>query len=80
MVPVLLMVSAPVPEASSVAPLTPMVKRRSVVTVPPVYCSVPPLIIRFAAALVELPMLLTVPPSASVLTASVPPLMVVEPV
>jgi len=81
MAEVLLMVSAPVPEASSVAvPAVPIVKRRSVDTVAPVYCNVPPLIIRLAAALVELPMLLTTPPSARVLTASVPLLMVVVPV
>ena len=76
---VLLYVIAPKPEASSVAPLVPAVNCRSVVPVPPVYRSEPPLITRLAAALVEAPMPLATPPLASVATPSTPPLIVVIP-
>ena len=73
-------VSAPEPEASSVPPAGLMVKARSVESPVPVYWSVPPASTRLAAALVDFPMELLVPPLASVLTESVPPLIVVVPV
>ncbi len=59
--PVLVKSTAPLPEASSVPPLVPMVNKRSVLWAEPVYCSVPPLITRLAAALVEIPRPLAVP-------------------
>src|SRR5207244_684087 len=52
----------------------------SVEAVAPVYCNAPPLSTRFAAALVEAPMLLFTPPLASVFALSVPLLMVDVPV
>src|SRR5205823_12672357 len=57
-------VTAPVPEPSSVAPLGAMVNSRSVLDPLPVYLSVPPLISRLLAALLELPIGLAVPPLA----------------
>ena len=77
-------VKAPVPDASMVAPLAPMVNRRSVVSVwpdvPPVYCNVPLLITKLAAELVDCPIPLDVPPFARVATDKMPPLIVVAPV
>ena len=54
--------------------------RRSVLTAAPVYWSVPPLRMRLPAVLVEAPMLLLLPPSASEETLSVPAVIVVAPV
>lgn len=79
MLPVLVKLTAPDPEASIVPLLPPIEKRRSVLTVAPVYLKVPPSITRFVAALLEAPMLLLLPPAAKVLAESVPPLMVVPP-
>ena len=73
-------VSAPVPDESIVAPLVPIVNKRSVVTAAPVYLSVPPLMTKFVAALLDAPMLLLDPPLASVPTDKVPPEIVVIPV
>ena len=64
-----------------VDPPVPSVKLRSVDAVGPVICSVvPPASTRFAAALLDCPMLLGLPPFASVLTESTPPEIVVGPV
>ena len=68
------------PDASIVPPLLVMVNKRSVLTAAPVYLSMPPSNTRLAASLVEAPMLLLVPPAASVATDKVPPEMVVTPV
>jgi hypothetical protein len=76
----LLYVTAPVPDASSVPPLVPSVMLRFVLTVAPVYCSVPPLRMRLTALVVADPIPLAVPPAARLLVLSVPPLMVVLPV
>jgi len=66
---------------TSIAPVVPfeIVNPRSVVTLAPVYESVPPANTRFDVALLELPMLLLPPPLASVVTLSVPALIVVVP-
>src|ERR1700754_5082638 len=48
--PVLEKLTAPEPDASSVAPSVPTEKPRVVVAAAPVYWSVPPLIVRFEAA------------------------------
>jgi hypothetical protein len=56
-----------------------IVNPRSVVTLAPVYKSVPPSNTSFEVALLELPMLLLPPPLASVVTLSVPALIVVIP-
>ena len=56
------------------------VKLRSMETLAPVYCSVPPPSTRLAAALVDAPILLLEPPLARVPTLKVPALMVVAPV
>ena len=80
MAAVLLRVSAPEPEASSVAPLVPTVKPRLLLTAVPVYCSVPPLMTRLAAAFADWPMPLAAPPLASKLVLRTPPLIVVAPV
>jgi hypothetical protein len=77
---VLLNVTAPVPEASSVPPDAPSVKSRFVLAVAPVYCSVPPFIIKFTADEFADPIPLAVPPFASVLTLNVPAVIVVFPV
>ena len=53
---------------------------RFVATVPPVYCSVPPPSTRFAATLVDAPILLAAPPLASVFALNTPALIVVAPV
>ena len=89
------MVRAPVDEAAapltvrtvpevvtSIVPVAPslMVKLRSVLTLEPVYLSVPPLITKFEASLVDAPIELFEPPLARVPTLSVPPLIVVAPV
>ena len=79
MAAVLLNVIAPEPEASSDPLLVPSVNWRSVLAPVPVYCSVPPLITRFAAAFVDWPMPLATPPLASVAALSTPPLIVVMP-
>ena len=79
-VPALLKVNAPVPEASIVPLLLPMVNNRSVDTSPPVYFNVPPLITKLAASLVDAPMLLLDKPLAKVDTLKVPALIVVIPV
>ena len=73
-------VSAPVPDESIVAPLAPTVNKRSVVTAAPVYLSVPPLMTKFVAALLDAPMLLFDEPFARVATDKAPPEMVVTPV
>ena len=78
--PALPNVSAPVPDESMVAPLAPTVNNRSVVTAPPVYLNVPPLITKLVAALLDAPILLLEPPLASVLTDKVPAEIVVIPV
>ncbi len=78
--PVLVKFSAPVPDASSIPPFWVRVNNRSVLCPLPVYCNVPPSRTRLAAALLETPMLLLLPPSASVLTLKIPPLIVVPPV
>ena len=57
-----------------------MVNKRSIVTEPPVYLSVPPLITKFAASLVDCPMPLAVPPLANEDAERVPALIVVAPV
>ena len=80
MAAVLLRVRAPEPEASSVAPLVPVVKPRSLLAVEPVYCSVPPLMTRLAAAFDDWPMLLAEPPLASRLVLRMPPFIAVAPV
>jgi len=80
MEPVLLKLTAPLPEASNVPPLVPTLNNLSVLTVPPVYFKVPPLRIKFAAALDDSPMPEAAPPLAKTLTLNVPPLIVVEPV
>ena len=79
-VPELPKVNAPVPDESIVAPLVPIVNKRSVVTAAPVYLRVPPLMTKFVAALLEAPMPLFDPPVARVLTDIVPPEIVVIPV
>ena len=78
--PALLKVSAPVPDESIVAPLVPIVNKRSVVTAAPVYFSVPPLMTRLAARALAAPMPLLDPPSANVPADKVPPEIVVIPV
>jgi len=78
---VMVLAAVALEESKVAVPALPMVKRRSVVCAEaPRYCSVPPLMIRFAAALLDLPMPLFEPPNARVLTLSVPALMVVAPV
>ena len=79
-VPTLLKVNAPLPEASIVPPLLPMVNNRSVDTSPPVYFNVPPLITSLVAAFDDLPILLSDPPAAKLETLKVPALIVVMPV
>jgi hypothetical protein len=76
----LLSVSAPDPDASSVPPLVPSVKLRVEVTAAPVYCSVPPLIIKLTCEEFDEPMPLLLPPLTRLPTDSVPPLIVVLPV
>ena len=78
-VPELPKVNAPVPDESIVAPLVPIVNKRSVVTAAPVYLSVPPLMTKFVAALLDAPILLLDPPLASVPTDKVPAEIVVAP-
>ncbi len=73
-------VSATVPDASIVPPFSVSVNNRFVVPNPPVNRNVPPFSTRLAAALLEAPMLLAVPPSCNVATLSTPPLIVVGPV
>jgi hypothetical protein len=65
-----------------IVPVVPFetVNPRSVVTLAPVYESVPPPNTRLEVALLDLPMLLLPPPLASVVTLSVPALIVVIPV
>ena len=77
---VLVNTKAPVPDASTVAPLSPRVNKRSVLVAAPVYLSVPPLITKLAAALLDWPMLLATPPSAKLDTDNVPPSTEVTPV
>ena len=94
-VPEPILVSAPVVEAAepvtvnTVAPvLTSIelvvpfvsVKLRSVLAVPPVYCSVPPPSTKFAAALVAAPKFPAAPPAPIVPTERTPALIVVTPV
>ena len=64
---------APVPEASTVAPLSPKVNRRSVLVAEPVYLIVALLMTRLDAALLDWPMLLATPPLAKLATDTVPP-------
>jgi hypothetical protein len=79
--PALVKLRVPVPEASIVLPaVVPTVNSRSVLTPPPVYCSVPPFNTRLAAALVEAPILLFALPLARELTESTPPVTEVTPV
>src|ERR1700751_5808060 len=78
--PVLVKLIAPDPEASIVPLDVPIEKSRSVETAAPVYWRVPPLRTRFAAALVEAPILLLFPPLARELTDRVPPVILVAPV
>ena len=70
------------PEASSVPPLMPKVKSRSVSLLEdlPTKRSVPPLSTKFEAALLDLPMLLLDPPLPCEPTANTPPITVVGPV
>ena len=78
--PALPNVSAPVPDESMVAPFAPTVNNRFVVTAPPVYLNVPPLITKLVATLLDAPILLLELPLASVLTDKVPAEIVVIPV
>ena len=78
-VPVFVNKTAPLPDASSVPPLVPIVKRRSVLAPKPVYWNTPPLITRFPAALEDWPMPLAVPPMVRLFVLSVPALIVVVP-
>ena len=78
-VPELPKVNAPVPDESIVAPFAPTVNKRSVVTAAPVYLSVPPLMTKFVAALLDAPILLLDPPLASVPTDKVPAEIVLVP-
>ena len=71
--PVLANTKAPVPDASTVAPLSPKVNKRSVLVAAPVYLSVALLMTKFAAALVDWPILLATPPLAKLATDKVPP-------
>ena len=64
---------APVPDASTVAPLSPKVNNRSVLVAAPVYFSVALLMTKLAAVLVDWPMLLATPPLAKLATDNVPP-------
>ena len=83
------MVAAEIPErvrvvASVLTPIVPVVpleivNPRFVVTLAPVYESVPSANTRFDVALVEFPILLLAPPLASNATLSVPALIVVVP-
>ena len=57
-----------------------IVKLRSVLAVAPVYCKVPPLKIRFVAALVACPRFPATPPLPIVPTLKTPPVSVVTPV
>ena len=69
-------VNVPLPDASIVPPFVPNVNERSVVPEPlrllPVYCNVPPLNTKLAAALVEAPILLAAPPLVNVLALKIP--------
>ena len=78
--PTLLKFTAPAPDASSLPPFVPTEKRRSVLTAAPVYCSVPPFSTKLVAALPDAPMPLAAEPLASVLTLTIPSLIVVLPV
>jgi len=79
MEPVLVKFTAPLPEASIVPLLVPTLNSLSVLTAAPVYCKVPPLRIKFVAALEDLPMPELLPPLAKRLVLNIPPLMVVAP-
>ena len=79
-VPALLNVKAPLPDASIEPPLVPTVNNRSVLAALPVYFRVPPLITKLEAEFVDLPILLFDPPAANVDTDNVPALIVVTPV
>jgi hypothetical protein len=72
--------SAPVPDASIVPEFGPTVNRRSVTAPAPVYRSAPPFRTRFAAALLEAPSALAMPPFFMSATLSTPPMIVVAPV
>jgi len=72
--PVLVNTNAPVPDALTPLPIAPIVKSRSVVCPVPVYWSTPPSTTRLAAALVEAPTPLMLPPLVSDATESVPAL------
>ena len=80
MAPVLVKVSAPVPDASMLPPLLVMVNNRSVLTAAPVYLRVPPSNTRLAATLLDAPMLLFAAPLAKLDTDKIPPEIVVAPV
>ena len=70
--------TAPEPEASIVLEAC-SEKRRFVLTAAPLYSSVPPFRIKLVAAVEDAPMLLLLPPLASVVACSVPALMRVTP-
>ena len=72
--------NVPVPEASSVPPLSVSVNNRSIVAPEPVYFSVPPSRTRLAATLEDAPILLLDPPLVREDTLKVPPEIVVTPV
>ena len=63
-----------------VPPLSVIVNKRFVLTAAPLYLSVPPSNTRLPATLVEAPILLFEPPSASVAPDNIPAEIVVEPV
>ena len=73
-------VNGPEPSTAIEPPLVPTVNRRLMLATPPVYCNVPPLKTKFAAALLAAPMSLARPPFASAPTTVVPPRRVVTPV
>lgn len=76
--PELVKFTAPVPEASIVLDAC-KEKSRLVLTAVPVYSKVPPLRIKLLAAVDDVPILLLLPPLASVVACSVPALMRVIP-
>src|SRR5581483_4505571 len=78
-VPPLLKLIAPLPDASRVAPDVPIVNSRSDEVAAPVYCSVPPSITRLPATLLDAPIELFDSPFARVFALRIPPLIVVTP-
>ena len=72
-------VSGPLPEASIVPPLFVSVNKRFVLVAAPLYLKVPPSSTKLAAAFVDCPILLAVPPFANEDTLKTPPEIVVTP-